>query len=99
MDTSKEFQLMLNKAIRTKPLDFQDFDSTKNVQDQLQELVKEDILGEKWPEQMIWQLWKFCEYNGDTWKLKSMEQLWLAFVMSERYSKIWDGTNWLNESN
>ena len=24
----------------------------------------------------------------------SMEQLWLAFVMKEKYSKQWNGTNW-----
>ena len=27
--------------------------------------------------------------------LKSMEQLWLAFVMKEKYEKTWDGTNWI----
>ena len=26
----------------------------------------------------------------------SMEQLWLAFVMSEKYSKRWDGEYWIN---
>jgi len=25
----------------------------------------------------------------------SMEQLWLAFVMQERYSKIWNGEEWI----
>lgn len=25
----------------------------------------------------------------------SMEQLWLAFVMKERYSKIWNGEEWI----
>jgi hypothetical protein len=25
----------------------------------------------------------------------SMEQLWLAFVMQEKYNKVWDGENWL----
>jgi len=24
----------------------------------------------------------------------SMEQLWLAFVMKEKYNKIWDGEDW-----
>ena len=24
----------------------------------------------------------------------SMEQLWLAFVMKEKYGKVWDGENW-----
>lgn len=25
----------------------------------------------------------------------SMEQLWLAFVMKEKYGKVWDGTDWV----
>lgn len=24
----------------------------------------------------------------------SMEQLWLAYVMKEKYNKVWDGENW-----
>ena len=28
--------------------------------------------------------------------LTSMEQLWLAFVMSEKYSKLWYGEYWIN---
>ena len=24
----------------------------------------------------------------------SMEQLWLAFVMKEKYGKVWDGATW-----
>ena len=27
--------------------------------------------------------------------LKSMEQLWLAFVMKEKYNKIWNGKDWI----
>ena len=27
----------------------------------------------------------------------SMEQLWLAFVMSQLYQKTWSGTEWINE--
>jgi len=26
--------------------------------------------------------------------VKSMEQLWLAFVMKEKYKKVWDGEEW-----
>lgn len=26
----------------------------------------------------------------------SMEQLWLAFVMQEKYGKIWNGEDWIN---
>ncbi len=28
---------------------------------------------------------------------ESMEQLWLAFVMKEKYNKIWNGEDWINE--
>ncbi|MGA2669973.1 MAG: hypothetical protein ABSF21_00930 [Dehalococcoidia bacterium] len=28
--------------------------------------------------------------------LKSMEQLWLAFAMKEKYNKIWNGEEWVN---
>ncbi len=30
-------------------------------------------------------------------KFTSMEQLWLAFVMKEKYNKIWDGEGWKEE--
>lgn len=29
----------------------------------------------------------------------SMEQLWLAFVMMEKYKKIWDGEKWVAQKN
>jgi len=25
----------------------------------------------------------------------SMEQLWLAFVMNEKYNKVWNGKDWM----
>jgi len=33
------------------------------------------------------------EYKKDI----SMEQLWLAFVMSEKYQKTWDGKEWIGK--
>ena len=46
----------------------------------------------------------FCGLiNEGRWFIKpecfdySMEQLWLAFVMKERFGKIWSGTEWLDE--
>lgn len=27
--------------------------------------------------------------------IESMEQLWLAFCMSEKFNKIWDGESWI----
>uniref|UniRef100_A0A6M3JRW3 Uncharacterized protein n=2 Tax=viral metagenome TaxID=1070528 RepID=A0A6M3JRW3_9ZZZZ len=29
-------------------------------------------------------------------KLMTMEQLWLAFVMKEKFNKVWDGEEWQN---
>lgn len=29
------------------------------------------------------------------WVAPSMEQLWLAFVMKEKYNKIWNGEDWV----
>ena len=34
-----------------------------------------------------------CYYD----KFTSMEQLWLAFVMKEKYNKTWDGSDWVLE--
>ncbi len=28
---------------------------------------------------------------------KSMEQLWLAFVMKEKYNKVWNGEDWVKD--
>jgi len=34
---------------------------------------------------------------GETYNYtKSMEQLWLAFVMKEKYNKIWNGEDWIS---
>ena len=31
------------------------------------------------------------------YKFKSMEQLWLAFVMKEKFGKTWNGSEWVND--
>ena len=52
--------------------------------------------------------WDFCstedEWEGPTWfasynleKYRSITEVWLAFVMKEKYNKIWDGKDWKNE--
>ena len=43
----------------------------------------------------------FCKDHysmDDKYWLTSMEQLWLAFVMLEKYNKIWDGKNWIHQN-
>jgi len=50
------------------------------------------------------------EYNNDTFQpayivlnsinpvfMCSMNEFWLAFVMKERWNKVWDGENWVKE--
>ena len=104
MDNSKEFNLMLDRAIEAHPEDFRGFDRTKNVQDQLQEMVNpyEREQNQEWHSQnkaydLLRVFMSFC--CGDEYemsqptsyaeKFTSMEQLWLAFVMEECYNKVW----------
>ena len=101
MDKSQEFQLMLNKAIISEPFGFVDFDRTKNVQDQLQEMV--GLYVYRFTFQQSWSITepKTLMWQGDRaigqWGVMgfSMEQLWLAFAMKEKYNKSWDGKDWI----
>ena len=56
-------------------------------QDQLQEMldVHHYTLLEK--------CWDFAQ-STNGWMFDSMEQLWLAFVMKEKYNKLWNGEGW-----
>jgi len=61
-------------------------------------------------QEMIWGGWDdiakmhlLCDFTAEaqelyahTGEFPSMEQLWLAFVMSEKYNKTWDGEKWAN---
>ena len=67
-------------------------------QDQIQ-----DMINKKWTSVDL--AWHFSEWAtnatnvwGNTTPFNSMEQLWLAFVMHEKYSKCWDGIGWMEES-
>ena len=38
---------------------------------------------------------QWCDEAWDYWmRFTSMEQLWLAFVMKEKYNKVWNGEEW-----
>jgi hypothetical protein len=58
-------------------------------QDQLQE-----ILGENWKDNLLlichWMEWK------SPLGLHSMEQLWLSFVMRQKFNKAWNGEDWIS---
>jgi hypothetical protein len=98
MDNSKEFQLMLNKAIESESIVFKNFDRTKNVQDQLQEMMKDGL-----STGIFGHTSGMVRYFEDNWRYRNqlgsdnMEQLWLAFVMFEHYQKIWNGTEWIKK--
>ena len=104
MDTSKEFSLMLNEAIKQYSKDFKDFDKTKNVQDQLQEMVLSAVMEHYYDYHdrpticLYWAFKYWFEKSAGEEYIKtihnSMEQLWLAFVMKERHGKQWSGNDW-----
>ena len=60
-------------------------------QDQLQKMVNENNLTALLQDFISW-LSKQCNLPMHN---TSMEQLWLAFVMKEKYNKIWNGEEWL----
>jgi len=67
-------------------------------QDQLQEMV-----GEEYPIDLLYGFHRFyntmgCDLYPHTINgaKTSMEQLWLAFVMKEKYNKVWYGSDWID---
>lgn len=92
MDNSELFRLMLNKAMKNHPKEFSSFDPTKNVQDQLQEMVISLFKGNcYW---MMEECYKFMKLPYPV-KSESMEQVWLTFTMREKFGKVWDGASWI----
>ena len=57
-------------------------------QDQLQEMVDGGFAHQTLERFYQWY------HSGISKCLSSMEQLWLAFVMKEKYNKTWDGETW-----
>ena len=103
MDNSKEFLLMLDKAIKQHPEDFENFDRTKNMQDQLQEIYARYIGADgycalidfgEWFKEIV----ELDNLGSDKRIYDTPEQLWLAFVMYEKFNKIWDGKQWIKKN-
>lgn len=75
-------------------------------QDQLQEMlyeinndfsqpnIKYGITYVGCPDCIVKDLSKFSEQDCSL-NLTSMEQLWLAFVMKEKFNKVWNGQDWV----
>lgn len=65
-------------------------------QDQLQEMC-----GYDYPERLF-RFYEFIQkeylYSQDNYAfLPELEQLWLAFVMSEKFGKVWTGKEWVKK--
>ncbi len=73
------------------------------TQDQLQKMVKDET--DPYCLVLLWREGGFDDWLSKLpeWqtvgnrKFTSMEQLWLAFCMSEKYGKIWSGTEWIKK--
>ncbi len=69
-------------------------------QDQIQEMIDDDPMykkGQGWctmPRKFTKRLAEFVDSNDYNMVATSMEQLWLAFYMEEKYSLVWDGEEW-----
>lgn len=59
-------------------------------QDQLQEMISPEYLEED-KFMLLDRFLNFVDMSNRGW---SFEQLWLAFVMQEKYGKIWTGEEW-----
>jgi len=71
-------------------------------QEQLQKMViNKSIKHNIWALHCAFHIWG-GSYPGSPQKFvnglsfTSMEQLWLAFVMQQKYNKMWDGKDWIN---
>jgi len=59
-------------------------------QDQLQEIYLEPYRDRL----IVEEFYSWFEKLPFSPQFTSMEQLWLAFVMKEKYNKVWDGEDW-----
>ena len=81
MDTSEEYIKMCQKATEVQAL----CEADVEIESPSIWLPRQD------------QLQGMVEYTVGVNKFNSMEQLWLAFVMSEKYNKKWDGKDWIKK--
>lgn len=94
------FLQMLNPARYIHWEQFKHYDASKNRQDQLQEMSSlgraNPLLGiQAFYNSLSARRKMFEYYHGN---FASMEQLWLGFVMSEKFGKIYNGTGWVTNN-
>jgi len=95
-ENGKVVVLYFNKHHGLPPAKYTNYETAIPLwrQDQLQEMM--DI------KSVVTLLSRFNEFVfGDTGYIiqfiDSCEQLWLAFVMKEKYNKIWNGEDWIKK--
>jgi len=66
-------------------------------QDQLQEMVRPiPKYGDKVsPYNLSWSFYQFVHQSNPKERGDTFEQLWLAFVMKEKFNKTWNGEDWI----
>ena len=90
------FVRMINLARYEHWDEWSKFDITKNRQDQIQEMILP--LGYKIQAKLLYELTNFSRQSRDMngeYLYPSFEQLWLAFYMYEKHSKVWTGEKWI----
>ena len=108
MDTSKEYikmcdceEIQTNREYHATNKDFWDNDRIwLPRQDQLQEMlfpkIKEDEdITARHKIRVKYYYWYLLD--GIEHKSMSGEQLWLAFVMKEKFNKTWKGKDWIED--
>ncbi len=76
-------------------------------QDQLQKMVENELIvngvigiGVMWHYKAeMWEMAWQSKWPQHVWHVvaPTFEQLWRAFVMKEKYQKVWNGEDWVNE--
>jgi len=61
-------------------------------QDQLQTMVNGAAISAR---ELGWWFGNWCDRDGDP--SVGMDELWLSYVMHEKYGKRWNGDNWISE--
>lgn len=65
-------------------------------QDQLQDIILKNVEYTD-PIHLIWKLYDFCITDKSNYvnKFISLEQIWIALIMKEKYNKIWNDEDWI----
>lgn len=83
-------EIIIEVTKRLKAKEFKQNNIWLPRQDQLQEMVEEEPLA---CIDGIKNFWVEINFPNFSW-----EQLWFAFVMKEKFNKVWSGTDWVKEN-